>query len=250
MDVFSVMNPPPELVDAFPPSPNLLLDVARRQIDEGMLLEIAQADYGNDTDLHLAELRLIGAKGKVPENLEWHPSEVLQLIRWSDPEEPTHRPGSVGKRGHQMRAFACASLLRANVADDATLAQCLVSAKAIGHEMNVAAARFLTWGTPQVTISERWLFAFGLLVVAMRIRTDRLSDFDLGVAAEWVLAEEKEKQQEFAPFDPFDPPPLPFGLSSGYWKPLAAELMVLAETIQTKDVRDIVELIGAFVLDY
>ena len=243
------MNLPPVLVEAFQPAPDLLLDIARRQIDDGMLLEIARADYGMDDQLHLAALRIIRDQGKVPESLEWHPSEVLRLMRWSNPEEPRHRPGSVGKRGHRMRAFACAALLRARVADDATLAQCLGSAKVIGQEMNLAAARFLTWGIPQVSISERWLFAFGLLVVATRVGPGRFKESELRVAAEWVLAEESEKQQEFGPFDLSDPVPLPFGLSSGYWKPLAAELITFAETIQAADARESMELIGAFVLD-
>ncbi len=243
------MNLPPVLVEAFPPAPDLLLDVARRQIDDGMLLEIARADYGMDDQLHLAALRTIRDQGKVPESLEWHPSEVLRLMRWSNPEEPRHRPGCVGQRGHQMRAFACAALLRARVADDATLAQCLGSAKVIGEEMNVAAARFLTWGIPQVSIAESWLFAFGLLVVATRVGPGWFEESELRVAAEWVLAEESEKQQEFGPFDLTDPAPLPFGLVSGYWKPLAAELIAFAETIQGEDVRESMELIGGFVLD-
>lgn len=243
------MDLPPVLVEAFPPAPNLLLDVARRQVDDGMLLEIARADYGIDDQLHLAALRPIRDQGKVPESLEWHPSEVLRLMRWSNPDEPKHQPGSVGRRGHQMRAFACATLLRASVEDDATLAQCLGSAKVLGQEMNVAAARFLTWGIPQVSITERWLFALGLLVVATRAGTGRLKEPDFRLVAEWVLAEESEKQQEFRPFDLTDPAPLPFGLASGYWKPLAAEMIAFAETIQAADVRESMELIGGFVLD-
>ena len=39
------MQIPPALLTAFPPSRQLLLDVVRRQIDEGMLREIAEADY-------------------------------------------------------------------------------------------------------------------------------------------------------------------------------------------------------------
>ena len=77
------------------------------------------------------------------------PGEVLELIRWSNPEASVHKPDAAGRRGHHMRAFACAALLRTAMRDgcvvaEATLAQCLVSAKALGHETSEAAARFLT----------------------------------------------------------------------------------------------------------
>jgi hypothetical protein len=63
------MNPPPALVTAFPPSLDLLLDVTRRQVDDGMLTEIARADYGSDVSVHLAALRAIRDHGIVPSPL-------------------------------------------------------------------------------------------------------------------------------------------------------------------------------------
>ena len=40
------MQIPAALLTAFPPSRQLSLDVARRQVNDGMLREIAEADYG------------------------------------------------------------------------------------------------------------------------------------------------------------------------------------------------------------
>ncbi len=177
---------------AFPASADLLLDVSRRQVDDGMLAEIAAADYGMDGDVHLAELRLIHDQGVIPAPLRWHPGEVLELIRWSNPEDPAHKPGCTGRRGHQMRAFACAALLRAAMGDgrevaEATLAQCLVKRKALGQEMSEAAARFLTWAIPRdAGCEQQWLLAFGLLVVAVRLRSGRIADRVLGDAADSV----------------------------------------------------------------
>ena len=111
------MDPPPALLTAFPASADLLLDIVRRQVDDGMLAEIAAADYGMDMNAHLTELRTIRDQGIVPTPLPWHPGEVLELIRWSNPENPAHKPGSTGRRGHQMRAFACAAILRAGMGD-------------------------------------------------------------------------------------------------------------------------------------
>src|SRR5262245_40470300 len=107
------MDIPAPIIAAFPPAADLLLDHARRQIDEAMLMEIARADYEQDVDAHLTALRAIRDLGITPAPMEWHPGEVLELIRNSEPEVPAWKPGGTGRRGHQMRAFACAALLRA-----------------------------------------------------------------------------------------------------------------------------------------
>ena len=152
-----------------------------------------------------------------------------------------------------MRAFACAALLRATMQDgggieEATLAQCLVSAKAVGEQMSEAAARFLTWVIPRTAGGgePRWLLAFGLLVVATRLRLGRVADPALGDAADWVLTEEAAERQGFIPTNPT---PLAFGHMYGLWQPLAAELIREAADIHTGEVRDNLEFIGACVLD-
>src|SRR5262249_42852387 len=147
----SAMNPPAAILRAFPPSRTDLFDATRVLIDNGMLREIAEADYGCDADEHYEELRPIRDRGVIPSAPRWHPHEVVELIRWSNPEDPTWRPGSTGLRGHQMRAFACATLLLMEDIDDSadsTTAQCLVSARVLGETVSRAAARFLTWILP------------------------------------------------------------------------------------------------------
>jgi hypothetical protein len=245
---------PPCLLTEFPPSRQLLLDVTRRQVDESMLREIAEADYGWKADQHLAALRPIHEQGLLPDDYGWYPGEVLALIRWSNPEDAEHKPGSTGLRGHQMRAFVCAALLQGVVdhergADGATLAQCLASALVLGDEICEAAARFLTWAVPY-TFQERWLFGFGLLVLATRLRSRRFSDADLAAVAAWVLACEMEAFEEFVPYRFIEPPPDAFGLGSGYWRPLAAELLSLAAAIETPDTREVLEFLGAYVADF
>ncbi len=249
---FAPMEIPPALLAAFPPSADLLLDVTRRQVDDVMLTEIAAADYGMSRAEHLALLRPIRDNGVVPDMMQWYGGEVLELTRWPHPENPAHKPGSQGLRGHQMRAFACAALLRAatiddqnDISQDATLARCLVSAKVLGEDMSDAAARFLTWRIPRVAGPEvRWLFAFGLLLVAVRLRSGRFADRVLGDATDWVLAEEAKR---FRPHYLSEPAPIDYVLEDA-WQPLAIELIREAETILTDDVRDILGFIGEFVL--
>ena len=38
--------------------------------------------------------------------------EVLELIRWSEPDDPDWSPGGQGPRGHWMRLFACTVRVR------------------------------------------------------------------------------------------------------------------------------------------
>jgi hypothetical protein len=247
------MKIPPAILAAFPPTADLLLDVARRQVDDAMLLEIAQADHMDDANLHLAALRTIRDDGVLPSFPQWVPREVLGLVQWPEPEIAGHQPGSTERRGHQMRAFACAALLRAtadeggNGVGDVTLANCLVHANVLGEDINEAVARFLTWAAPRIETDNRWLFALGLLIVATRLRTGRIADRDLGDTAAMVLLEEAEYHRTIRPSCP---PPTPFGLSWGFWRPLAAELIGNAATIEARDVRKQIEFIGEFVLDF
>jgi hypothetical protein len=247
------MDIPPDLLTVFPPSDQLLVDVTRRFIDDDMLEEIARADYGMDADLHLAALQPIRDIGTVPATMGWHPAEVLELIRWSEPENPAHKPGSTGLRGHQMRAFACAVLLRADadrhIGVEATLAHCLSSAKALGLGINEAAGSFLTWRITTMSSTERWLFALGLLIVAMRFRNGQISDHILGDVADWFLAEEGDWRGKFRlRYNPSDPPPAPVGLTYGRWKPLIAELLSGTASVQSEAVRNHLEMIGRVLL--
>jgi hypothetical protein len=221
-----------------------------------MLEEIAGVDYGHKADQYLAGLRAIRDNGIIPKSMGWQRAEVLELIRWCNPDDPAQKPGAPGRRGHQMRVFSCAVLLLAAAeegggdSDEATLAQCLASAKVLGEEMNSAAASFMTWGISCFSSNDRWLFALGLLVVAMRFRNDRISDRMLGDVAEWFLDEETKFRREWqAGFTPAAPPPAAFGLTYGFWNPLIAELDENAANVASRDVHSNLELIGGILRD-
>jgi hypothetical protein len=89
------------------PSLRLLADL----LTPDMIDEIAEADYGNDFEKHRAQIVAIAESATTPTELRWHPAEVLELMRWSEPEDPHWKPGRTGRRGHIMRAFCCAALL-------------------------------------------------------------------------------------------------------------------------------------------
>jgi hypothetical protein len=201
----------------------------------------------------MAELRPIRDRGVIPTPMHWQLQEVLSLTRWHNPEKPNRPPfdpGPTGRSGHQIRLFVCAILLRAktdlgnadvDLADDASLANGLASARLLGDEPSMAVARFLTWLFPLLT--DRWeappLTALALLILATCFRTGRFADAELGEIADWVFAEESDWRwrQGIGPDLPGDPCPAPFGVGCGFWRPLADELHREAAFIAPEDVR-------------
>lgn len=244
------MSIPPALLSAFPPSADLLFDLARRRTDDAMLHDIAVADYGMGSDEALAALRPVRDRGVIPDPLPWVLHEVLTLTHFCNPDVPNpppFDPGPTGLRGHQTRLFACAALLRieagmapgeSDIASDSALAQCLVSAKVLGAEMSEAAACYLTWRiSRRERDPESLLCALGLLVLATRLRHGRLTEPGLGVVADWVLETEWRDRRGFPPMEHAGPRPRPFSIQSGFWEPLAAELRAEAESLRDADAR-------------
>jgi hypothetical protein len=252
------MDIPPELIACFPPSPDLLLDRARRNVDDAMLRDIAQADYGYMAEEMLVELRPIRDNGILPSPMHWQLVEVLRLIQWSDPENPNRppfEPGPRGLSGHQTRLFACAVLLRAATqpasgydggTHDSTLAQCLISAKALGDRMTEAVGSFLIWELCRQEMPLEPVFsALGLLVVAARVQPHPIAHSVLGSLAALVLVEESN-QRKAVGWSSADPPPAAFSVQQGFWQPLADELKHQATALAEGDDRTNLELCSLF----
>ena len=157
------------------PSKDELLQIVFSRVDDSMLREIAAADYGQDVDEHLKQLLAI-KHGKVHVPMRWEPREVLELIRWSEPEDPTWSPGSTGERGHWMRLFACSALLRAAaepanegyfMGEDSTIIQLVDSGIKLGKKTATATLRFLSWCMQQRSPNsyDRPYFAVAILIL-------------------------------------------------------------------------------------
>ena len=124
-----------------------------KHVDDSMLREIAQADYGMDADAHLRALNAVKTDN-LPVPMPWEPREVLELVRWSEPEDLKWKPSSAGARGHWMRLFSCAVLLRAAsesendgyfLGEDSTIIQRVDSVIMLGKKSSQAALSFLLW---------------------------------------------------------------------------------------------------------
>ena len=86
--------------------------------------------------------------------MEWHPQEVLELIRFSELDDPTRKPGSAEARSQWLRLFSCGVLLRSGAepenkdrfgGEESTIIQFVDSALALGRETSLAAIKFLCW---------------------------------------------------------------------------------------------------------
>jgi len=204
-----------ELLDRFDPKPDDLLRAISANVDDSMLAEISMADYGLGAERHLGPLRTIRDEIVFPtENYVWYPSEVLELIRWSKPEDERWKPGSVGIRGHWMRAFCCASLLRAmfepwnwgaRTGIEPTIAQLLASLSLVPVEYSRLGASFFAWMLTHEDLY-RWkdreevdCMELGLIFLATRssmkgvdialsaIAEDLARSFEAGPSPDWIL---------------------------------------------------------------
>jgi hypothetical protein len=202
------------LIGSLRPSPDILLDVLRPNIDDSMLEEIAKADYGADVEEHLAGLRRIRDERLILNPSSWEPTEVLRLIRWSQPEIPDWKPGATGTQGHWMRAFSCAVLLRSFAEPDnweyfdgenQTAVQLVESAIKLGREVAEAALRFFAWmldrepRVHELDGEDRPFFALALFILAVHLAkttedSSRISELAALVEEETELFQNRQRE--------------------------------------------------------
>lgn len=189
-----------DLLKQFDPEPDGLLRQISRHISDQMLDCISMADYAEGAERHLVALREIRDAGILFSNEGcWYPAEVLELIRWSEPEDPKWKPGSTGEFGHWMRAFCCAALLRAtrepwNYGDglgtDSTLVQLVLSLIALPIDFTFEAVSFFAWllahSEPEGRDAQVCAYGIGLFWFALK-HPAYFSDESLISLARWVI---------------------------------------------------------------
>lgn len=152
------------------------------QITEDMLVEIAEADYGEHREAHLAALRQLHAAGEVSTPQPWVPQEVLRLLSYSEPDYPAWKPRSPGVRGHLLRAFCTAALLRAGpesaqwglAREEDLVHQLVASVLQLNRTGQLAVLQLLAWRVlhePSDT-EARPFFALGVLLLTTVLALD------------------------------------------------------------------------------
>lgn len=226
----------PELptLSNYPTSGHTLLDWLRPRIDDSMLEEIAAAEDGINEKEHLEALRKIRDTGELPLPLSWNPSEVLEIFRYSEPEDTIWKSSGVGERGHLMCAFCCAVLMQTSggASDTITIVQLTASVLALGREPSAAGLRFI-WNRT-LTLSEdsnaRPFCALAILLLGAS-RFNLLGDDEVRKAGEWVRKEEAEASAREASSMFYDEGGWLLGLdfSAGKndtWRKLAQEILL------------------------
>src|SRR5215831_288717 len=188
------------LLNRFEPDGDVLLRAISEHVTEKMLECISRADYGCDADQHFGVLRQLRDAGVLPQNPGWVPMEVLELIRWSEPDDPNWKPSGTGEVGHWMRGFSCAAILRAehepwnyqysDSSTSSTVIQLILSLDALGIDLNREAARNFAWlilksdpGGKNDSLRE---YGVALLWFALHLGSS-VEDDDLIALAVWVV---------------------------------------------------------------
>ena len=197
-----------DLLNQFNPDPDLLLRAISTHISDEMLEAISMADYGMDSEEYFVALRQVRDTGTFPRDLVRFPMEALELIRWSEPENPEWKPGRTGEFGHWMRAFACAAILRAQYppynymyndgCTDTTTIQLIESIRRLPVDLNTAASQLFAWlilnsepeGQNQA-IREYGVALLWFFVHAVKIPDDALEFF-----AQWLIRRAQEVNWE------------------------------------------------------
>lgn len=218
------------------PGAALLAQLAR-ELDAADLREIAAADYGSDIDLHFKALQNIWATASVPTQMGWHPGEVLELMRWSEPEHPEWKPGASGSQGHYIRAFCCAALLLSLSQGDTdscgegdTVARLVASLIMLGPDFERLGLEFLDWRFPELE-RQLWVEApyYAFLSLLLWLRLEETPDpAEVCRRVRGMEAIERAVRESEWPGFPATPSPFLTGLthdmSMEYWLRFAREL--------------------------
>lgn len=194
------MNTPLQILKTLRSSQDLFLFRITRLLSDEMLWEIARADYGMGAETCFVQLQQIRETKQMPETLDFELQEVLELTRWTEPEN---------REEHVRRAFACASLLIArptiNVIDEtATLASFIESVLALEPDYYCAALQLINWrmlhdfllelscmneaegeDEDDVVLDSFFIYAWLLLMVL-----NQESESSMAVALAWLLKKE------------------------------------------------------------
>ncbi len=247
-----------ELFTIFNPNADDLLRGISAHIDTGMIEEIAAADYGWRLPECLIALRQIRDQGLFTFPLPSELREVLELIRWSQPDDPKWKPGGFGQRGHWIRAFACAALLRAfgdtetrvllAAGSNQTVIQLIDSLRIVDPSLYKHAAAFVAWLLLECEADERpeelAFLGVALLWFGLNLQP-AIPDQVIISLAEWITAQEAQASGDGSINEHWLLRTTYYDLRHAGWKHLGSSLAGLDISKLSPAARDWVILIGS-----
>jgi hypothetical protein len=276
------------LLNQFNPSDSTLWVWLRAHIDDAMLEKIAAADYGMNFENYLRVLKrtrdepwqsnevlVRPPKGKAQVPVWYQALEVLNLMRWSEPENSQQEEEQTV--GHLMRAFCCVVLLRiaaesancntANIdTESETIIQLIASVLSLEQEAIEFTLQLLCWRMLSLPVDNKEcpFFAMGILLLATALYTSEKKGAVLRQLSELVLLEEERIRLIFADeFRQISPQWL-FGLKyfedskgRGYiveqrvdqWKNIAQKVLLNSPEPHPIEVAELLREIGTLIVD-
>jgi len=243
-----------QLLAPLDPNESALTPLFQTKIDEGMLREIAAADYGWKAEECYALLQRILKTGLVASD-DGNLREVLELIRWSEPTDPGWSPGGQGLRGHWMRLFACTVLVRlapkypaSSGSECDTLAQLISSAIELGRPVARAASGMLAWrflADPGDAEDPPFL-AFAILLLAAHLERGEDRGLWLKQLAAWVEDQESRARNETSEHEWLIGLTL-FRQRETVWRSLALRILACPESPHSREADEALRLLGELV---
>lgn len=247
-----------QFLESLKPDQDALFSKIAEHITDDMLEEISRADYGNDADEHLAALRRLRNTGELSAPFYWYPFEVLELIRYIEPGDSLQWPAHRQERGHWIRTFVCAALLRAlgppwKYGGDAAvpaynLIRIVRSIAELPVPLEAETIRFIAWFMLRGDLArcDGQVVCFGVALLWLLLKSEQSpADVELIRLSEWIVQRENELHTDRpSTFDRWllgvtqDPPPSP-------WESLGAGLRALDLSGHRLQLQEWVHFIGA-----
>lgn len=191
----------------FEPDAAALLARLARHVDASMLRDIAGADYRQQGSDHYAVLCRMRDKGLVPAPASV-PREVLDMVSWVEPDRDQGDPDIQGDRGHWMRAFCCAWLLRitgegnirARFGLNEPVAGLVVSLDLLDAGLWAETGALLTWfmAWPAGARDRREEPFLGVALLYCALHVAAVPDPSIAALCRWTV--DREEQEVHAPF--------------------------------------------------
>jgi hypothetical protein len=192
------------LLQKLNPDADGLIRALSQHVNDSMLMEIAIADYGEDVELNMTQLRRIRNEQVVLAPMPWNPKEVLRLMHWTELDTGSTGQSSIPddvRRQHLIRAFVCAVLLRATAdplnngyfeGDNSSIAGLLESLPTLDATIQAEALRYFAWHVQQLMSgdSETPFYYLALLILVLRMKAV-LTPAELYDMIEWISIEVK-----------------------------------------------------------
>jgi hypothetical protein len=246
-----------ELLSQFEPESEGLLREISAHTSDRMLQTIAEADYGQDIDKHLAALLQVRDAGVFPKDMHWFPGEVLELFRHSEPGRGDLEKGEDDEFVYWARAFCCAALLRAthdpwNYGDgidtEKTTIQLIHSLRALPADMTPQAVRFFAWlllhSNPEGRDAQVCAYGLALLWFSLQL-TPLIADKTLTLLTKWIIRRAKQLYANLI-FES-DSLPLRMGLGNpppSRWDSLGAAFFDLDLCARAPELKELIQQIG------